>query len=756
MIDLGKRLRSHHSLALQLTVSYSFLLLLILFISTYFYQVSKNDLQQTEESRTKAQLFNAVDVTDRDLSAMQGFALSFAHDMELGSLARANPDRSDDFFVKSYKMQQKLISYVPVERQLPIRSYFIYLPESDSVLTTGSFSEMNLFYIRKGLRKGHYGKWHDMILNEENYASLLPLSDYNPFNRDYLYLLSLDNYLFYRTPARLGFLINKNKMDQNFSVLFSQEDGFLAVLDSDHVLQYQKGKLPSKNFNPKKLTTLSYQNAVSSLSLPGAKQTVVRCISKNNKWEYYYVIPVSHMQNSLRPYQNMYLLITGVTLLVCFLLIYFLSIRNTRPYIRMGDELDSSLSRSRQLESTLERQEPVIRNSYIRNIMLNRISSPDEMDYIKRYLNLTRTDIAYFVLYIVAYPNNPEPEAENTNENGNPAAGESSFPPDSAYDARVLSCMKKYFGEPLYLYHPKKHNYAILLREEENRAHEERMASISGTFAAFHEEMLAEHETWTMAGMGTRDHILENIWKSYQQAMESASYTSGDLSFRDYNSLDLSSDIYYYPSQLSESLTEFITAGNKGQVREIFQFLYYENLEKRSLSYQKMQGLLLSVHSTLFRVRCMIPDGAEQVQTVDIHLAEYLSLKQLENTALSLCTYFEGITTQNQTILSMKAYIMENYRDSSLCLTKLSDQFNLSESYISYLFKESTGCNFSVYLKQIRMRKAHKLVTGSSLPLSELYREVGYNNSNSFRRAFKKAYGVSAKAMRDSLKSAGS
>ncbi len=103
------------------------------------------------------------------------------------------------------------------------------------------------------------------------------------------------------------------------------------------------------------------------------------------------------------------------------------------------------------------------------------------------------------------------------------------------------------------------------------------MASISGTFAAFHEEMLAEHETWTMAGMGTRDHILENIWKSYQQAMESASYTSGDLSFRDYNSLDLSSDIYYYPSQLSESLTEFITAGNKGQVREIFQFLYYEN-----------------------------------------------------------------------------------------------------------------------------------------------------------------------------------
>ena len=82
----------------------------------------------------------------------------------------------------------------------------------------------------------------------------------------------------------------------------------------------------------------------------------------------------------------------------------------------------------------------------------------------------------------------------------------------------------------------------------------------------------------------------------------------------------------------------------------------------------------------------------------------------------------------------------------------LSDEFHLSESYLSYLFKESTGENFSMYLETIRMEAAMKLVKETSTPLSDIYLEVGYNNANSFRRVFKKTYGVSAKTIRDTQK----
>ena len=43
-------------------------------------------------------------------------------------------------------------------------------------------------------------------------------------------------------------------------------------------------------------------------------------------------------------------------------------------------------------------------------------------------------------------------------------------------------------------------------------------------------------------------------------------------------------------------------------------------------------------------------------------------------------------------------YLQENYTDPSLCLSKVGDRFNISDTYLSHMFKEKTGQNFSVYL----------------------------------------------------------
>ena len=106
----------------------------------------------------------------------------------------------------------------------------------------------------------------------------------------------------------------------------------------------------------------------------------------------------------------------------------------------------------------------------------------------------------------------------------------------------------------------------------------------------------------------------------------------------------------------------------------------------------------------------------------------------------------------NQLIRTIQEYIKNNYVDSSLCLNKISEQFGISESYFSYLFKAETKTNFSEYLEKLRMEQALVLLQTTSIPVSNLYLEVGYNNANSFRRAFKKVHGVSPKAIRDSAK----
>ena len=75
-------------------------------------------------------------------------------------------------------------------------------------------------------------------------------------------------------------------------------------------------------------------------------------------------------------------------------------------------------------------------------------------------------------------------------------------------------------------------------------------------------------------------------------------------------------------------------------------------------------------------------------------------------------------------------------------LNKISDEFQISESYFSHMFKEKTGVNFSTYLETIRLNEASRLIRETDISLNELYLSVGYNNANSFRRAFKKIYGI--------------
>ncbi|MBU3113869.1 helix-turn-helix domain-containing protein [Clostridium lacusfryxellense] len=91
----------------------------------------------------------------------------------------------------------------------------------------------------------------------------------------------------------------------------------------------------------------------------------------------------------------------------------------------------------------------------------------------------------------------------------------------------------------------------------------------------------------------------------------------------------------------------------------------------------------------------------------------------------------------------IKRYIESNYMDSNLCLYKVSSEFNLSEGYFSHLFKEQTDINFTDYLEKIRLNNANILLKGQRLSINEIAQKVGYNSAQSFRRAFKRLYGVS-------------
>lgn len=90
----------------------------------------------------------------------------------------------------------------------------------------------------------------------------------------------------------------------------------------------------------------------------------------------------------------------------------------------------------------------------------------------------------------------------------------------------------------------------------------------------------------------------------------------------------------------------------------------------------------------------------------------------------------------------LKTYIEENFENPDLSLKHISDRFHISAKYASYLFKEEFNMKFVDFIVQLRMERAQELLAETDETIQNISTRVGYANSITFGRVFKKIVGV--------------
>ena len=148
-----------------------------------------------------------------------------------------------------------------------------------------------------------------------------------------------------------------------------------------------------------------------------------------------------------------------------------------------------------------------------------------------------------------------------------------------------------------------------------------------------------------------------------------------------------------------------------------------------------------AIENLLFELTVRGEDVGVMSGTVSL-LLRYLSL---ENEELLLHGNVKADKEEARR-LSILSYIKASYRTASL--SELSDKLYLTVPYLSKLIKESFGKSFKELVMDERMERAKGAIEGTTLPIGDVIRSVGYENESYFHREFKKRYGVTPLAIR--------
>ncbi|WP_172194182.1 helix-turn-helix domain-containing protein [Saccharibacillus qingshengii] len=211
-------------------------------------------------------------------------------------------------------------------------------------------------------------------------------------------------------------------------------------------------------------------------------------------------------------------------------------------------------------------------------------------------------------------------------------------------------------------------------------------------------------------------------------------------------------ETYKYLQTIAELVKQFRMSN--GQWRSQLELLV-EEFEQDFVQDEDIRSLIRALLQMLRREVAVMSDSLQQALSEEQTAAfesRLLEADTLDEVGAMLSDYLTDLfrlyisaseTKSYRAMVSeMKAYIEEHFANPDLSLKHLSDRFQVSGKYASYLFKTEFGMKFVDFLTELRMKEAERLLLESECPLQDIALKVGYANAITFGRVFKRISGI--------------
>ena len=218
-------------------------------------------------------------------------------------------------------------------------------------------------------------------------------------------------------------------------------------------------------------------------------------------------------------------------------------------------------------------------------------------------------------------------------------------------------------------------------------------------------------------------------------------FSAGDFSEQEYREIS-------YPIQADRKVLSALERLDYSQVKkEIDQFL--QQIIREEYRAKEIRRAALKLVTRMMDMAKEINQKAYEKMKEQDYLKEVLlayTKEELQRTLYQVgklvCDKCKKEGISNYTINRTLEYVETHFKEG-ITLEKTAEVLNITPEYLSTLFKREMGMNFSVFLKEFRMKQAKRLLKSTNLKIYEIAQECGYSNSNYFTKVFKEVTGIS-------------
>lgn len=714
------------------------------------------------------QLQKSQEILERRMAEVEGFTRQLAVNQELNVLMNESENETNVYGI--WKTMRNVLTFGQTNDFL--QNYYIYLANYNLILTPGSTYRPEHYYSNFNYKDLSLQDWRKEVLETTHRSEIKPLSDFVSRGMQtsvitYMQSLPLDSFND-SSPAVAVVIIDEKNISSLLSGLTERYGGWVHISDAKGNTIVLQGSDEQKMV--KMLDDPAFdKNKVSQFY---KDDLVVTTRSDSNGWVYQTGIPQDILMENANKIKRISIQITGGTLIIGLIAGLVLAYRNSAPINRMlsvmkeqfGKEEASErnefdflsgniadmITKNKLLESELNRQLPLVRDAFLKRLIAGEFKTRDEIISAAKQADISMNqDTGYVgIVQINGYAGMDSVEILNE------LSASRLLLKQTLADLGVDVLMTDMGSDKVV---------TLFFSREEGADKEQEAANITQTMEELAQNVFNEYRITILAGFGDLFTEVTEVSLSYDQAKQALEYAvyMNKKGIIWSSEAQIENTTYYYPLDSEQRLISTIRAGELEEAERIVRAIIAQNMEQRELSIEMKHQLVGEMKGTFLKLldQKVFTEYSEiesvKRRVIDIGSSE--SLETIQNEFFDIMEELCGLIANKkkdihiQIIKQIKDYTAKNYSDTELTLYRVAEQVERPEKYISQLFKEVTGVNFSDHLIKVRMDQAIILLKENGLTVDEIAVRVGYNSSHSFRRAFKRLMGVSPSTYRQSV-----